>query len=132
MLDAGIIRRSHSPFASNIELVRKKDNSLRICTDFRSLNSRTIIDAYSLLRVDEILEALSGSKYFSVLDIKSGYHQVEIERSRKKERLLRSDHSAFSNITACRLAYQMPHHLPTADGAVFRWTTFKNMLHLLG
>lgn len=46
ILDAGIIRRSHSPFASNIVLVMKKDNSLRICTDFR-FNSRTISDAYS-------------------------------------------------------------------------------------
>ena len=84
MLEAGIIRRSHSPFASNIVLVRKKDNSLRICTDFRFLNSRTINDAYSLPRVDEILEALSGSKYFSVLDMKSGYHQVEIDEHHKE------------------------------------------------
>lgn len=84
MLDAGTIRRSHSPFASNIVLVRTKDNSLRICTEFRSLNSRTISDAYSLPRVDEILEALSGSKYFSVLDMKSGYHQVEIEEEQKE------------------------------------------------
>lgn len=68
----------------NIVLVRKKDNSLRICTDFRFLNSRTISDAYSLPRVDEILEALSGSKYFSVLDMGSGYHQVEIEEKQKE------------------------------------------------
>lgn len=48
------------------------------------MNSRTISDAYSLPRVDEILEALSVSKYFSVLDMKSGYHQVEIEEEQKE------------------------------------------------
>ena len=78
ILEAGIVRRSHSTFASNIVLVRKKHKSLRICTDFRFLNSRTINDAYNLPRVNEIFKALSGYKYFSVLDMKSGYHQVEI------------------------------------------------------
>lgn len=48
------------------------------------MNSRTISDAYSLPRVDEILEALSGSKYFSVLDMGCGYHQVEIEEKQKE------------------------------------------------
>ena len=85
ILEAGILRRSHSTFASNIVLVRKKDKSLRICTDFRFLNSRTINDAYNLPRVDEIFKALSGSKYFSVLDMKSGYHQVEIDEHHKEK-----------------------------------------------
>lgn len=49
------------------------------------MNSRTISDAYSLPRVDEILEALSGSKYFSVLDMGSGYHQVEMEEKQKEK-----------------------------------------------
>ena len=66
------------------EMCIRDSNSLRICTDFRFLNSRTINDAYSLPRVDEILEALSGSKYFSVLDSKSGYHQVEIDEHHKE------------------------------------------------
>ena len=80
ILEAGILRRSHSTFASNIVLVKKKDKSLRICTDFRFLNSRTINDAYNFPRVDEIFKALSGYKYFSVLDMKSEYHQVEIDK----------------------------------------------------
>ena len=79
LLDAGIIRRSQSPWASNIVLVRKKDSSLRLCVDFRQLNRRTVKDAYALPRIDELLEGLGGNKFYSVLDMKSGYHQVEIE-----------------------------------------------------
>lgn len=55
-----------------------------MCTDFRFLSSRTISDVYSLPRVDEILEVLSGSKYFSVLDMKSGSHQVIEEKQRER------------------------------------------------
>ena len=78
-LSAGIIRKSFSPFASNIVTVRKKSGKLRICVDFRFLNKRTIKDSYALPRIDDILDTLSGSKFFSVLDMKSGFHQVEIE-----------------------------------------------------
>jgi hypothetical protein len=83
LLDAGVIRKSHSPWASNIVLVRKKDQSLRLCVDFRQLNKRTIRDAYALPRIDDLLDSLGGSKYYSVLDMKSGYHQVDIEPSHK-------------------------------------------------
>ena len=84
LLDAGIIRKSYSPWASNIVLVRKHDNSLRMCVDFRMLNQRTVKDSYSLPRVEEILDALSGSKYFTVLDMKSGFHQIDILESHKE------------------------------------------------
>ncbi|MCG8035390.1 MAG: DDE-type integrase/transposase/recombinase [Candidatus Thiodiazotropha taylori] len=80
---AGIIRKSHSPWASNVVLVRKSDNKLRMCIDYRQLNKRTIKDSYALPRIEEILETLSGSKYFTVLDMKSGYHQVEVLEQHK-------------------------------------------------
>ena len=83
LLDAGVIRKSHSPWASNIVLVRKKDKSLRLCVDYRQLNKRTIRDAYALPRINDLLDSLGGAKYFSVLDMKSGYHQVGIEPSHK-------------------------------------------------
>ncbi len=79
LLDAGIIQKSHSPFASNIVLVRKKDKRLRLCVDFRQLNRCTVKDAYALPRISDILDRLGGGKYFSVLDMKSGYHQIEVE-----------------------------------------------------
>ena len=49
-----------------------------MCVDYRQLNNRTIRDSYALPRIEEILDTLSGSKYFTVLDMKSGYHQVEV------------------------------------------------------
>ncbi len=84
LLEAGIIRKSHSPWASNIVLVRKKDGRLRMCLDFRMLNRRTVKDAYSLPRVNEILDCLSGNKYFTILDQKIGYHQVEVDEHKKR------------------------------------------------
>ena len=63
-----------------------------MCIDYRQLHHRTINDSYALLRVDEIFDALSGNEYFTVLDMKSGYHQVEVMESHKKERLSRQAH----------------------------------------
>lgn len=83
MLDCGVIRESHSPWSSPVVLVRKKDGSLRFCVDFRRLNSRTVKDAYSLPRIEEALEAMGGCSWFSVLDLKSGYWQIELEEQDK-------------------------------------------------
>lgn len=83
MLDAGAIRPSESPYSSNVVLVRKKDGSLRFCIDFRKLNSRTIRDAYTLPRIDETIDSLIGARYFSKLDLRSGYWQVEVEEEDK-------------------------------------------------
>ena len=84
LLSAGIIRRSHSPWSSNVVLVRKKDGKLRMCVDYRQLNQRTIKDSYALPRIDEILDSLGGNKIFTVLDMKSGYHQLDIEKDHKQ------------------------------------------------
>lgn len=85
LLAAGIIRESESPFASPIVVVRKKDNSVRLCIDFRKLNSQTIKDAYALPNLEEVFSALTGSKWFSVLDLKSGYYQIEMEEADKSK-----------------------------------------------
>ena len=84
LLDVNVIRPSHSPWCSNMVLVRKRDLSLRLCVDFRQLNDQTIKDSYSLPRIEELLEGLAGNKYFTVLDLKSGYHQLEIKESHKE------------------------------------------------
>ena len=83
MLQIGAIRNSSSPFSSNVVLVRKKDGSLRFCIDYRKLNQRTRKDAYAIPRIDDNLHLLAGAKYFSTLDLKAGYWQVELKEEDK-------------------------------------------------
>ena len=80
MLDIGTIHKSHSPWASAIVLVQKKDSSLRFCIDLRKLNNWTVKDAYSLSCIDETLDSLQGSQWFSSLNLKLGYWQVKMVR----------------------------------------------------
>lgn len=84
LLDAGIIEKSCSPWASNIVLVRKKNGKLRMCVDYRMLNQRTIKDAYALPRIEEVFDVLHGAKYFTTVDMKAGYHQVKVEDSHRE------------------------------------------------
>ena len=79
MLDIGTIRRSNSPWASPVVLVRKKDVSLRFCIDLRKLNARTVKDAYSLPCIEDTLDSLNGACIFTSLDLKSRYWQVELD-----------------------------------------------------
>ena len=83
MMEAGAIKASQSPYSSNAVIVRKKDGTIRFCVDFRKLNNKTIKDAYAIPRVEESLHLLAGSKYFSKLDLRSGYWQVEIREEDK-------------------------------------------------
>ena len=85
MLSKGVIKPSTSPWASPIVLVKKKDGSTRFCVDYRKVNNVTRKDAYPLPRVDDILDTLAGSQWFSTLDLISGYWQVEVkEEDREK------------------------------------------------
>ena len=79
MLKIGAIKCSNSPWASAVVLVWKKDGSLRFCIDLRKLNACTIKDAYSLPRITETLDCLNGSQWFTLLDLKAGYWQVELD-----------------------------------------------------
>ena len=79
----GVIRKSQSPYASNVVIVRKKSGALRFCIDLRAINRKTIPDRYSLPRIDSTLDVLSGAKWFSVLDLKSGYWQVPLAEGDK-------------------------------------------------
>ena len=85
MLQAGVIKESTSPWASNIVIVRKPDGKIRFCIDFRRLNARTVSDAYAIPRVDDILDTLKGNRWFSEIDLKSAFWQVEVEEDDKEK-----------------------------------------------
>lgn len=79
LTDSGFIQPSKSPFGAPILFVKKKDGSMRMCVDYRALNSITVKNSYPLPRIDELFDRLQGAKVFSKIDLRSGYHQIRIQ-----------------------------------------------------
>jgi hypothetical protein len=105
-LRTGIIRESKSPWCSRIVLVKKPDGTLRLCIDYRSLNTITTKDRYPLPRIDDILDSLGKAKYFSTLDASSGYYQIAM-RECVIEKAAFSYKNGLYNSYECLSAYAM-------------------------
>ncbi|GJX12525.1 putative reverse transcriptase domain-containing protein [Tanacetum coccineum] len=78
LLDKGFIRPSSSPWGAPILFVKKKDGSMRMCIDYRELNKVTVKNVYPLPRIDDLFDQIQGARWFSKIDLRSGYHQLKV------------------------------------------------------
>ena len=117
-LDAGIIRESTSAWSSPLVYVKKRDGTTRQCVDYRKLNDVTRKDAYPLPLIEDCLDCLGGAKFFSTLDLQSGYWQLEIKEEDRPK-------TAFSTRTGHYEYVTMPFGLCNAP------STFERAMELL-
>ena len=113
MLRHGIVQPSKSSYSSPVVIVTNKDGSMRFCIDYRRLNKQTKIDRYPLPRIDDALDSLSGARYFSTLDLASGYWQLRVAEE-DIEKIAFSCHSGLFDIL------RMPYGLCNAPAIMQR------------
>ena len=129
MLDLGVIEPSISPYSSPIVLVPKKDGSVRFCIDFRKLNKVTEFDAEPMPNMKEIINRMSGHKYFTKMDLSKGYWQVGLTERSKPLTAFETPRGLFqfrtmrfglvnSGATFCRLMRIILSNLPNVDSFV--------------
>ena len=80
MLKEQIIEPFTSEWASPMVIIKKKDNTIRLCVDYRRLNAETYLDAYPMPRIDDILDEVGQAKFISTLDLAQGYWQVPVAK----------------------------------------------------
>jgi hypothetical protein len=116
LVKAGFVQPSKSPYGAPILFVKKKDGTQRMCVDYRALNNITVKNSYPLPRVDELFDRLQGAKYFSKIDLRSGYHQIRIDPDDVPKTAFRTRYGHFEFLV-------LPFGLTNAPG------TFMHLMH---
>ena len=118
MMEAGVIRPSRSPWSSRIVLARKKDGSPRFCVDYRRLNDATVKDSYPLPYQQDLMDNLANAKYFSTIDMASGYWQIPLSEDAIQKTAFTSRFGLYEYLV-------MPYGLTNAPA------TFQRMMDLV-
>ena len=95
LLAKGFIRPSVSPWGAPVLFVKKKDGSMRLCIDYRELNKVTVRNRYPLPRIDDLFDQLAGAKWFSKIDLRSGYHQLRIRQGDEPKTAFRTRYGHY-------------------------------------
>ncbi|CAF1594710.1 unnamed protein product, partial [Didymodactylos carnosus] len=129
LLKQGRIEPSISPWSSTVVLIKKKDGSIRFCVDYRKLNTITTKDSYPLPRIDDILDQLSDSLYFTKFDFKSGYFQVPLDKKDRPKTAFSTRDNHFQFTVLPQGPTRWRHCLAYIDDIIIYSKTFKE--HLL-
>lgn len=113
MQKSGVVQPSYSPWSSPVVMVKKRDGSSRFCVDYRGLNAVTKADTFPLPRIDDLLDQLSKARYFSTLDLASGFWQIQVEPKSREKTAFVTPHGLFEFRV-------MPFGLTTNAPAVFQ------------
>jgi hypothetical protein len=120
LLSRGYIRPSKSPYGPPVLFVDKKYGKLHMCIDYRALNKVNIKNNYPLPRIDDLFDRLSGAKYFSRIDLKSGYYQIRIANEDVEKTVCRTRYGSYEFLVMSFGLCNAPSTFTTLMNTVFQ------------